>query len=182
MNSRIHILGASGSGTTTLGEAIADQIGVRHLDTDDFYWEPTQIRFSKKRTVEKRLELIFAEIKDPKSWVLSGSFCSWGDPLLTKITHVIFLQTPWVIRKQRLITREQSRYGEHILRSNEAQGTICRDFLDWASWYDSADLEQRSLATHSAWLNTLPAHIKQLQLDGSESLNKLVKECYAFVS
>ena len=38
---RIHILGASGSGTTTLASAIADEHGHRHLDTDDFFWIPT---------------------------------------------------------------------------------------------------------------------------------------------
>ena len=30
----IHITGASGSGTTTLGLALAELLGIRHLDTD----------------------------------------------------------------------------------------------------------------------------------------------------
>jgi hypothetical protein len=38
---RIHIVGASGSGTTSLASAIAAQCGHRHLDTDDFFWMPT---------------------------------------------------------------------------------------------------------------------------------------------
>lgn len=48
-NIRIHITGASGSGTTTLGKAIAKKYGIKHFDTDDFYWQKTKIPFTKKK-------------------------------------------------------------------------------------------------------------------------------------
>jgi hypothetical protein len=38
---RIHILGASGTGTTTLGKALADRLNCPHFDADRFYWLPT---------------------------------------------------------------------------------------------------------------------------------------------
>ena len=38
---RIHITGASGFGVSTLGGALAARLGCAHLDTDDFYWLPT---------------------------------------------------------------------------------------------------------------------------------------------
>ena len=37
----IHIFGASGSGTTTLAEKISRELGYFHLDTDDYFWLPT---------------------------------------------------------------------------------------------------------------------------------------------
>lgn len=33
---RIHILGASGSGTTTLGKALSDKLRYKHFDTDNY--------------------------------------------------------------------------------------------------------------------------------------------------
>jgi hypothetical protein len=42
---RIHIFGASGSGTTTLGAAIADRYGYAHLDVDQYFWMPTDPPF-----------------------------------------------------------------------------------------------------------------------------------------
>lgn len=33
----IHIFGASGSGTTTLGDAIDETLGYKHLDVDDYF-------------------------------------------------------------------------------------------------------------------------------------------------
>ena len=43
---RIHVLGASGSGTSSLAAAIARRHGHRHLDTDDFFWMPTDPPYS----------------------------------------------------------------------------------------------------------------------------------------
>jgi len=37
----IHILGASESGTTTLGRALKEKYEYAHFDTDDYFWIPT---------------------------------------------------------------------------------------------------------------------------------------------
>lgn len=37
MRNVIHIFGASGSGTTTLGKRIADELGFKLMDTDDYF-------------------------------------------------------------------------------------------------------------------------------------------------
>lgn len=46
---RIHILGASGSGTTTLGRALAERLHYIHFDTDAYFWLPTNPPFAAKR-------------------------------------------------------------------------------------------------------------------------------------
>ncbi len=46
---RVHIFGASGAGTSTLGRALADRHRLVHLDTDDFYWMPTDPPFTVLR-------------------------------------------------------------------------------------------------------------------------------------
>ena len=38
MKNVIHIFGASGSVTTTLGKKICDELGYRFMDTDDYFW------------------------------------------------------------------------------------------------------------------------------------------------
>ena len=73
MLERIHITGASGSGTTTLGAAIAGRWGHRHLDTDDFYWEPTWPPFRQSRAEHDRQQLLAAALDESPRWVLSGS-------------------------------------------------------------------------------------------------------------
>jgi shikimate kinase len=38
---RMLIIGAKGSGVTTLGEALAKQLAIPYFDADYYYWEKT---------------------------------------------------------------------------------------------------------------------------------------------
>jgi adenylate kinase family enzyme len=71
----VHIFGASGSGTITLAAALAARHGHRHLDTDDFYWLPTDPPYRHPRPHEPRLALLRSALDASESWVLSGSLC-----------------------------------------------------------------------------------------------------------
>ena len=55
---RVHIFGAAGCGSSTLGWALARRLGFQHLDIDDFYWRPTTPAFQAKRTTPERLHLL----------------------------------------------------------------------------------------------------------------------------
>ena len=88
----IHIFGASGSGTTTLGRALAADMGLVHMDTDDYYWLPTDPKFTTKRPIEERLRLMNADIDAAqRGVVISGSLTGWGDALIPRFTCVIRL-------------------------------------------------------------------------------------------
>ena len=69
---RINIMGAAGSGVSTLGRALAQRIGGEHFDTDDFCWLPTDPPFRKQREVPERLKLLDAALRDSDRWVLSA--------------------------------------------------------------------------------------------------------------
>ncbi len=70
----IHIFGASGSGTTTLGRALSEALGLLHMDTDDYFWLPTDPKFTTKRPVDERLALMQADVDAAdKGVVISGS-------------------------------------------------------------------------------------------------------------
>ena len=117
---RIHIFGASGTGTTSLAVAIATRYGHRHLDTDDFYWMRTDPPYREVRPPEDRLALLRRSIRETHSWVLSGSLCGWGDPLIPAFELVVFVTVPTAVRLARLGAREIERYGRHAI----APGTV----------------------------------------------------------
>lgn len=79
MINRIHILGASGSGTSTLARAMSEKYGYMHFDTDQYYWLPVEEQFTKVRPIEDRISLLLADLQSHDKWVLSGSLCGWGD-------------------------------------------------------------------------------------------------------
>src|SRR5690349_3503998 len=100
----IHITGASGSGVSTLGAALAERLGAPQFDVDDFFWMPTDPPFTDKRPVAERLALLEERLVGDR-WVLSGSLVGWGDPLTRRFDLVVFLYTPADIRMARLRAR-----------------------------------------------------------------------------
>ena len=75
---RVHITGASGSGTSTLGKAFSEATGAQWLDLDDFYWLPTSPPFQLKRPKAERLALLVDQIHESTDLVVSGSLIQWG--------------------------------------------------------------------------------------------------------
>lgn len=63
MKPRLYLLGASCSGVSTLGAAIAGRLDVPQIDVDDFYWMPSAPPFHVKRAPEKRVRLIRARAR-----------------------------------------------------------------------------------------------------------------------
>jgi len=75
MIQRIHILGASGSGTTTLGRALAKHLQYPYFDTDDYFCLLTDPPFTLERERTVREPLLMGDLTTHGSWVLSGSLC-----------------------------------------------------------------------------------------------------------
>ena len=114
MKQVIHIYGASGSGTSTLGRKICEELGYFFMDTDDYFWMPTDPMFTTKRPVEERLEMMKKDIAEHDNVVISGSLVDWGDELIPQFTLAIRLFTDTEVRLQRLHEREGRKFGARI--------------------------------------------------------------------
>lgn len=79
MKNVIHIYGASGSGTSTLGKRISEESGYKFMDTDDYFWFPMKPRYTTKRSKEERIALMKKDILENDNVVISGSLVDWGD-------------------------------------------------------------------------------------------------------
>lgn len=108
---RIHVVGASGAGTTTLGRALAVRLACAHLDTDAYFWLPTDPPFREIRDCAERQALLGADLRRHDAWVLSGSLCGWGDVFIPLFDLVVFLSLAPHVRMARLMARERERYG-----------------------------------------------------------------------
>lgn len=169
----VHVFGASGSGTTTMGRAIASAYGYVHLDSDDFFWQPTDPPYQRTRSVEERALLLHDAVKRNDYTVLSGSLCGWGDFLIPRFDLAIRLVTPTDIRIHRLAEREKERFGDRILPGGDMYDNH-REFLEWAATYDTAGADQRSRALHELWARRLLCPC--LVMDGSRPMPDLLRE------
>ncbi len=172
----IHITGASGSGVTTLGKALAQELGSLHLDIDDYFWMPTDPPYTTKRPRELRLALLreaFARASGT-GWVLSGSILEWGDPLIPLFDLAIFVSTPTELRLQRLRAREAVQFGAEAIAPGGSRHKEHEWFIAYAAAYDEEKHEGRSRARHEALLAQLPCPV--LRLDGSLPISALVQQ------
>ena len=168
----IHIFGASGSGTSTLGRALAEKTGFRFMDTDDYYWLPAEPMYTLKRPIPERLALMARDLDECSDAVLSGSLAGWGDPLIPRFTLAVRLVTPTPVRMERLKQREYARYGRRILPGGDLFEQS-QAFLAWAAQYDDGLPPLRSRALHDLWQQKLSCPL--LTLDGTLSLDELAE-------
>lgn len=151
---RILITGASGSGTTTLGKAIASKLQWGFVNADDYFWLPTNPPYEKSREHDVRLKMILVELNHYESSVVSGSIVNWGTDLENSFDLIVFLYLAASIRVKRLELREIQKLGY----ANP-------EFLQWASEYDAGPATGRSLAKHQQWLSERKCRILKIAGD-----------------
>ena len=163
--SRLHILGASGSGTTTLARAVADAWSAPHADADDYFWLPTDPPFVEKRPEADRLSLMEQVFLPRDAWVLSGSMLDWGEPVVARCDAVVFL----TLDRDERIGRLQSR--ELVRTLGPSDELAWQEFLTWASGYDDPTFTGRSRVRHEEFLANLTCPV--LRLDSAASREEL---------
>jgi adenylate kinase family enzyme len=171
---RIHIMGAPGSGVTTLGRALATALALPHHDTDDYFWAPTTPPYRTQRAVPERLRLMEEVFLPRADWVLSGSLVGWGNDIVPNFDLVVFVTTPRDIRLRRLRAREATHFGADVVAPGGWRHEETESFIEWASHYEDNTREGRNLARHESWLATLPCPI--LRVDGSRPVGEPVAE------
>lgn len=166
---KVLIFGASGSGTTTLGQAIEENTDFVHLDVDNYYWKKTEPPYQVKIPLAIRNNNLKNDLRKHQNTIVSGSMVSWGNEWKAAFDLAVFIFLKASTRMNRLKFREIERYGEQLLTDKKMQ-QASNDFLEWASQYDDPNFEGRSLKIHNEWIESL--NIKVLRIDGDMSLNK----------
>jgi len=138
---RLHITGASGSGTSTLGQALAAELGAPFIDTDGIYYAPSEPPFQRIRPTEQRRALLLATFARHPHCVVAGSVNAWGPEVEDAFDGIVFLYVDAALRVARLRAREQALYGY-----------VIPEFIEWAAQYDVGPPRGRSLARQRAWL------------------------------
>ena len=154
MKQVIHIYGASGSGTSTLGRYISEKSGYFFMDTDDYFWEPTNPPYTVKRCLSSRMKLMREDIQRHDHVIISGSLVDWGDEFIPLFTLAIRVETDTDIRLQRLNRREREKFGSRIDFGGDMYENHL-EFIKWAASYDHGGMDMRSKAKHDDWQKKL---------------------------
>lgn len=88
---RIHLIGGSGAGKTTLGQQLAAQLGLPFIDLDELYWEPGW-REVGHAELTRRLAPHLAQ----DGWVIAGNYHATTEKhVWPRATHVVVLDLPY---------------------------------------------------------------------------------------
>lgn len=173
LRSRLHVMGASGAGTTTLARSVAAHWAVPHADADDYFWVPSDPPYVEKRPEDERVALMEKVFLPREAWVLSGSMLGWGDDVVARCDAVVFLTLESDERLRRLEAREHRR--RESLGFDQAAWAA---FQEWARGYDDPAFEGRSRVAHERWLASLDCPV--LRLDSTSSPEVLRDEVLAW--
>lgn len=172
--SKLHhiiMLGANGTGKSTLGCELARVLNVAHIDVEEYYFYQADIPYTAMRPVEERNAMLLSDMKKHGSFVMSGDVSGWGEEFLTVFDLVIFLTAPTDIRLKRIENREYERWGDRVLQGGDMYDSQ-QKFREFAASRDIPQLEQR------ASLYSCPI----LHIDGTKTLKENIDEILAYMN
>jgi adenylate kinase family enzyme len=173
---KIHLLGPSCSGTSTLGNLIAEKYKIPWYDTDEIFWIKTDPPFIRKREKNERTNLLKDIFEKNNSLVLSGSAMGWGDFIKEHLDIVIYKYVEQNIRIKRLMEREIKRYGKRIEPGNDMYEKH-KEFVEWNKKYETGGMEMRSRESELFWIRDIKCEIIKLEENRtSEDELKIVSE------
>ncbi|WP_207695405.1 hypothetical protein DOK67_0001747 [Enterococcus sp. DIV0212c] len=156
---KIQLIGASGTGKSTLGKYIAKKEQIKWIDTDHYLWKDDT--FTENQPIAQRLKMYQTDREKFEQFIVSGSVFSWNPNGFADRDLLVFLTLDETHRFQRLIKREITRAGEDSLWLDE-NGNQTNDFLDWCKTYYTAK-------DHSK-IGTFAEHSYQIQHSNSPVL------------
>lgn len=122
---KIHIVGASGTGKSTLAKKLSEELGIPHFDLDDVRYPPIT---NKKQSYEDRLPEV-AKIAKSDNWIAEGIYTNtWVKDLLKEADQIVWLDIPLRIT----IPRLTKRYLKNALTGKDRYGF--KSFLRLIRW------------------------------------------------
>jgi len=151
----IIIFGPNGSGKTTLGRELARVLGFRHMDIEEYYFEPSEIPYTAPRTHEKCLALMLADIETHPGFVITSCTGDFGDVIPRYYELAVHLSAPHALRMERIKQRAVDQYGDRVLKGGDMYEQE-QLFFHWAA--------NRDLSKIDNWARTLACPV--IQVDG----------------
>lgn len=165
----IMIMGPSGAGKTTLGKMVAQELGYKFVDIDDYIWrKDTEIPFTAMYSKPEKITRLMTAIADCECFVMAGSMNSFHEYFDPYFELVVYLYTDAEIRVKRVHERELEWFGERILDDGDMYEEH-KKYLNDIAGYDYG-AGGCTLQQHEVWLQSLQC--KVIRLDGAQELEK----------
>lgn len=160
----IVICGANGSGKTTLAAALAQALGYKHMDIEDYYFIESEIPYTKQRTREEVQQLLLKDMQTYKRFVFSAVNGDMGEEIGAMYRCAILLSAPLALRLARIRQRSYDTFGKRAEPGGDMYEQEQR-FFDFVA--------TRSMEKTEQWLGSLSCPV--IEMDGTKEISENVK-------
>jgi len=88
---RIHLIGGSGAGKTTVGRLLAERLGLPFIDLDELFWEPGWVEVGHAELARRLAPHLVAP-----GWVVAGNYNLTTEAhVWPRITQLVVLDLPY---------------------------------------------------------------------------------------
>jgi adenylate kinase family enzyme len=101
---RVHVIGTSGSGKTTVAGAIADKLGIRHIELDAIHWQPRWTELPDDEFMERVSEAIQGD-----AWTIDGNYRTVRHLIWERVDTIVWLDMPFIPVLLRMLWRTTMR-------------------------------------------------------------------------
>jgi len=152
----IIVFGANGSGKSTLARELANVLGFKHIDIEDYAFEESEIPYSKPRPRGKCISLMLADAEKYGKFVFSTCTGDWGDIIPKYYRLAVFVTAPYDLRMERVRKRTHDKHRERICKGGDMYKQT-QKFFDFVATRPMSKIEQ--------WAETLSCPV--VHVDGT---------------
>jgi adenylate kinase family enzyme len=165
MNHSIRVFGLNGSGKSTVGAALAERLGYKHMDIEDYAFAPSDVTYANPRSHEEYVRLMLEDAEKYPQFVLSAVDEDFGEEITSRFALAVWLDAPHDVRMERVRRRSYTKFGNRILEGGDLYEQEQKFFNFVAS---------RSLSGVEQFANTLACPV--IKVDGTKSVSEIVDE------
>lgn len=166
MGTGIIICGLNGAGKSTIGKALAQELGFHFIDNEDLYFPKTDphYTYASPRTRKEVEQLLLSEIKAHQDFVFVSVKGDYGEIIYPFFQYAVLLEVPREIRLQRVKERSFQKFGSRM--------------LDGGDLYEQEEnffelVKSRAENTVEEWIRSLSCPV--IRLDGTKPMEENVK-------
>lgn len=167
MGKGILVCGCNGCGKSTLGRMLAQQLGFRFLDIEDYFFpkRDPDYPYREARTREEVTIRLVADTAKEEPFVLAAVKADFDPEVKDRFACAVLLSAPGEVRVRRLRERSFGRFGERMRPGGDLHEAEER-FFRTAAALSPEEVTQ--------WANTLSCPI--IRIDSDRPAEKILED------